>query len=504
MINQNHHHDIRNAPWLERKTLLRSARKVFVARWKPFLFIFLLTFVSCCVATALTKRTWQTSATLLLKKERISSPITPEQTFITGLPDRNLSEEDLNSEVELLKSHSLLEQLIRKLNLDKETPAKSENGLLVRISKLLGEEKPSLRAEALTELKKSLTVEAVKKSNVIRVGYQGTDPEVAAGVVNTLCVLYQQHHFNMRQPDITKTFFTEQADSMRAKVLDAETALRKISPLPDNRILTQHLESKLRQLNDYEAELHNTRSSIAQNAARIDALEEQIAREPARLQSEERITHKLAPDQVRSQLFSLEIKRSELLAKYPTNHRFVLEVEKELTNARRFISELEDRPADTLTVTSLNITRQKLLENLSNENITLASLKKKEDALLNTINETRNRVNSLANQEYERRQFERDRDQAIQSYQIYAKKGEEARISEGLDRKGIMNVNVAEPAPVPLTPSRPDVRLNISIGLAMGLILGLITTYLLEYFSPTVRTEDDNMKDPLRVDLQVV
>jgi len=49
--------------------------------------------------------------------------------------------------------------------------------------------------------------------------------------------------------------------------------------------------------------------------------------------------------------------------------------------------------------------------------------------------------------------LQRDKKEAEDNYQLYAKKREEARIADELDRQKITNVSIAEAATVPQLPS---------------------------------------------------
>ena len=88
---------------------------------------------------------------------------------------------------------------------------------------------------------------------------------------------------------------------------------------------------------------------------------------------------------------------------------------------------------------------------------------------------------------YDQRRLERERELADQAYQLYAKKGEEGRISTALDKEGIINLKVVEPAQMPYQATSPNVLLNLLVGLLGGLILGLAATFTLEYFYPTAK-----------------
>ncbi len=77
------------------------------------------------------------------------------------------------------------------------------------------------------------------------------------------------------------------------------------------------------------------------------------------------------------------------------------------------------------------------------------------------------------------------------NYRLYRKKLEESRISEVLDRKGIVNVRVIESPVASSGPVKPRKLLILGIGLALGLLGGLAIALVCDYFDHSIRTVED-------------
>ena len=473
--------------WLDSENLLRSLGEVLLARKWLLLGATVLTFALTALATWMTKPVYTTSASILVKKERFDAPVTPEQMFPSGHPDTRLSEEEINSEVEILNSASLHEEVIQRLQLEKAYETRGNDSVLAALRNEAKDSKLSALALALTDFENQLYVEPIKKSTMIRITFKANDREQAAQVVNTLCEVYQERHIKLRENAGATDFFSAQATTMRHKLQEKETELKRVSPLPNAQLLNQHIEAQMRQLNEFEVAHATTRTAVAESEARIHSLERQLGEEPERLQSEQRIAHRSAPDAIRSQLFALELRRTELLSKYKPNHRMIRDLDKDLDKARRMVEQVEKAPAESSTTSTLNPLRQRLLDTLTTERSARAALQEKERALAATVAQSAAKVRDLGARGYDQRRLDRERDLADQAYQLYAKKGEESRVSTALDKQGIINVKVAEPARVPFKATSPNVPLNLVMGLIGGLILGLALTFTLEYFQPTIR-----------------
>lgn len=473
--------------WLDSENLLQAVGQVLRARKWLIVGLTLLTFTLTAIATYLMKPVYTTAASMLIQKERFDAAVTPEQIIATGQPDRHLTEEEINSEVEMLNSPSLLEDVVRRLELEKAFLPTSSSTVLAKLSKDTGDEKFVAVGRAVTQLQNNLTVEPGKKSNLIKITFKANDREQAVRVVNTLCEVYQERHIRLRQSDGSQNFFTQQAEAMRQKLSEKEEALKRLSPLPNVQLLNQQIETQMRQLNEFEVAWQSTRTAMAESEARIQSLNEQMAKEPERLQTEERISRRTAPDAIRSQLFALEMRRSELLSKYQSSHRLIRDLDKDIAKARLMVEQVEKAPAEAMVTSSLNPLRQRLIDTLTTERSNLASLQEKERLLAATIQQTKAKAQELGLRGYEQRKLDRERDLADQAYQLYAKKGEEGRISTALDKQGIINLKVVEPAQMPYRATSPNVPLNLLVGLIGGLLLGLAATFTLEYFVPTVR-----------------
>ncbi len=156
----------------------------------------------------------------------------------------------------------------------------------------------------------------------------------ANGRQDRQCEAYQQRHAQIHQSSGAKNFFAEQARAMQARLRAEEEALERLSPLPSVELLNQLTEDQLKQLNGFEAALQATRTALAEGEARIQSLTAQLEKEPERLLSEERVTPRVAPDAVRAQLLAPELRRAELLIRYPEHHRLVQDANCELAEAR--------------------------------------------------------------------------------------------------------------------------------------------------------------------------
>jgi uncharacterized protein involved in exopolysaccharide biosynthesis len=148
--------------------------------------IFLATVLTVTVVSFLIPPTYEAKSSLMVKfgREYVNRPeVGTAQPFLLSLTQ----EEVVNPEIRILTSRELIEKVLTTLKVETVYPD------LVK-SPLSG--MTPLQAAVLA-FGKNLTVEGVKKSNVIEVSFRHKDPKVAARAVNLLVDDYKEKHLQV-------------------------------------------------------------------------------------------------------------------------------------------------------------------------------------------------------------------------------------------------------------------------------------------------------------------
>ncbi len=80
---------------------------------------------------------------------------------------------------------------------------------------------------------------------------------------------------------------------------------------------------------------------------------------------------------------------------------------------------------------------------------------------------------------------------AEENFLLYSRKQEEARISEALDRRRMVNVSIADAPTLPLLPSSPNWPLNLILGTLLAFFVSIGLTLAREYMDRSFRTPDE-------------
>ena len=116
---------------LSRAPTLRDIALVCFRYRQLILLTFWCIFLGSLVYVVITPRTYQAETEILVKRERADPVVTPENNA-SPILTTGVTEEDLNSEVELLGSSDLLEKVVITCGLDR-LPAYSVVGSVLRM-----------------------------------------------------------------------------------------------------------------------------------------------------------------------------------------------------------------------------------------------------------------------------------------------------------------------------------------------------------------------------------
>lgn len=437
--------------------------------------IILFTFLGVCVlaigAATLLPKQYRAEMMVLVKRERIDETVTSNKaTVLETRPE--LTEEQVQSEVELIRSRDLLERVVKESGLTTETQASVP------------------LARAVRNLQAKLYVEPVKKTNLIGIAYQGRDPVQAAHVLNVLGDLYLQKHLDVHRLPGTFDFFQKQTQRYRDELASEENRL--ISFDRSAEVVSPDLQKEItvRKQSEFESELRRTRAETSETSKRIQSLESQLASTSPRTVTQERISdNPTLLQQLKSTLLTLELKRTELLSKFAPGYVPVREVEKQIEQTRAAIETAERAPLHEQS-TDNDPTYTWLREELAKNQTQLIALQARSQALAPLVDSYKTETRSLNEKSVTQQDLVRSVKIAEENYLLYSQKEEESRIADALDRNRIVNVAVAEAATVPALPVRSS-RFILLVGMLFAVCSSLAAGFIADFLDPSFRTPQE-------------
>jgi uncharacterized protein involved in exopolysaccharide biosynthesis len=390
-----------------------------------------------------------------------------------------VTEEELNSEVELLQGDDVLRKVVVACGLQRHKSF---------LTSWLGvQDEQKQIANASFRLRKDLQIQPIKKSNLIVVTYTSPDPGLAARVLTALADVYIAKNVAVHHRPGQVEFFDQETERYRKQLSDVEAQLRAFSD-KDNAVAPQLARDiTLQKLNEFEASLQQSKAELAFTKRRIQALESQAGTTPQRLITQARQADDAQVLQgFKATLMSLELKRTELLTKYQPTYPLVLEVDRQIADTRSSIATAESKPVRDET-TDRNPTYAWINEELAKTKAEHSGLHARVAATEAIVSQYKQKTQELEQEGITQQNLLRTLKTSEENYLLYQRKREEARMTDALDRMRILNVVVAEQPIVPALPSNSPWP-AVAMGLFLASMVSLGLTFTLEHLDPSFRT----------------
>jgi uncharacterized protein involved in exopolysaccharide biosynthesis len=460
----------------ELATVLFRQRKLFVG-------VAGLVFV-LAVVYAFAGATYRAHVRVLVRRGRADPPVAAQENAPPDFSRVEVTEEELNSEVELLKDDDVLRRVVEA------------NDLAAHdwLRWLRPHEEQAARVErAAKKLASKLEVEPIKKTNLIAVSYGAPDPRLAAHVLQSLASIYLEKHMEVHRPGGQLHFFDQQTGESRRQLEEAQGKLLDFTKSHDVVVAAQQRDLVLQRLNDVEASYRQTQVEMADTAYRVHELSAQLAKLPERSTTQVRTADN--PELLRAlkaSLLDLELKKTQLLTKYEPSHRLVQEVEEQIVQAKNAIGAEKSSPVrDETTDQDANYEWAKA--ELQKAQVEVKGLEARAATTSAHLTGYRALARQLGEDAITQDDLTSSEKAAEENYLLYVKKREEARMGDALDEGGIVNVAIAEQPIVPALPVWPA-GVVMLVGFAGALTTGVGAAFAADYLDPALRTPEEVLR----------
>jgi len=497
---------------------------VIVRRRKIFMLAFAIVFFGVAFVTFTTKPVYEASATLNIKDDKAKSGVLGELSL---LAENN----PIDAEIEIIKSRTNAEQVVKQLHLDWQVSEPSDGFFLKVLEFTAPDRKTGCRIELigkdsyqvydsdnniigsskagrlmqgkggvsllLTDLRGNVgdncrlnlipfnsrvenlgraikAVEVGKKTNVVRISYADTDPVRARDVVNSLVQAYLDKTiaFKTQEASSTVDFVEEQLKGVRQDLDRAETDLQKYKSSSGMVKLDTEAEELIKKFSETEKERAGINLQKKQVEFALTSLKETArkgtAYSPAAMLADPLVSG------MASKLADLEVQKRALLNEYTKDHPLV-------KGQQGQINELLRKIQATYETSLRNLARQEgdVARQLATYESTLKNLPVAERDLAKMMRVAK--VNA-------------------DIFTFLLQKHEEARIAKA---STISNINIVDPAITPEKPVKPKKLKNLVLGLILGCMLGSGLVFFQEYLDDTIK-DAEQAKRAIRLPLLAI
>lgn len=452
-------------------------------RRRALILTFACVFVGLILIALLMGPVYASHMEILVNRERQDPLVTPEATtqLITNNASSPVTDDEINSEVELLLSRDVLEQVVTENKLDQP------NGFSIGDLLHPNESKAERTARAVKKLAKQLKIKPVAKTDLIDVQYNSSSPQLAHAVLQSLGDAYIRKHVSVHRPSGSYQFFTNETQRYHDELEKAEAKLRDFSKDTDTAAPDVQRTDLALTLATSIGGLHAAQQAVAADEERIRSDRQQLSTTSERLPTlrSTAAADKLL-DNLNTALLAAQAKRTMLAMKYDANYPLVKEADQEVAQAKAAIADAEKTRYVTET-TDHDPTYELIREDLAKAQADEAAQRATVAATRQSIAQIQAQMVSLDRAALTQKDLTRDAQADETNYLLYLSKREQERTADALDLKRIANVAIAVPPAIPVLPifSWPMILL---IAFGAGLVISLGTAYGLDYLDSSFHT----------------
>ncbi len=487
---------------------------ILIRRRHIILLSFSIVFIFTAIKTMITKPVYESVATLQLEERTRESELLSELVIMSRW-------NPVNTEMEILKSRTVAEEVVREMGLDREIINENKN-LTLNIDNfstdsinaervftikftdnygsftVLDSETPDLgkgvvgkpftskplsfnitstnakkgdsfkiRAKAFNKIVKNI-ISSIKvkdvgeQTNIMEVSFRYNSAEKAKTILNKIIEVYLKKNIERKSQDVSQTleFISTQLESVREELEKSEIAL--------DRYKTEHgyveLSASTTNLIDKLSEFEKARTELSIKKKQIEPLYNTLKDSNGSanfilptITTEDPIVSEMVKN-----LAQLEVQRRALLDEYTEQHPQVITI-----------------------TTQINELKKKILDTLEN---TLDAINKQEKSLTSIINRYENNLKEIPQAERELAGLLRSARVNEEIYTFLLKKHEEAKISKAAT---VSNVRVIDPPSLPEFPIEPKKKRNLMIGLLVGILFGITLGFIAEFLDDSIKSVEE-------------
>lgn len=439
-------------------------------RWLPASVVFGSIFALTAISLLFQKPVYEAQGKLLFKKTSPTPLLTgvgKERGELNALQDQNTP---VDTEAEVIRSIPIIKKTITRLEL------KDKRGVALKPEQFL----------------KKFNVSDVKKTDVLLVTYQDTNPKQAAEVVNTQMAVYLENNLlaNRAEAVAAREFVQKQLPTAEASLRGAESELRRFKENNKVVALDEEAKSAVEVIADLQRQVATTQTGLADAQAQSELLKKQLGEGLEQSKAVTSISQSPAVQDVLKEVQQVEsqlaVERKRFQEGFPTivalkNKKAALD---RLLKARVKQVFGADSTSSNLQNSGFD---QKLTEDFVRSEARRLGLSSQMAALSKVQDAYTQRLNVLPKLEQKQRSLERQLQASQATYLLLLQKFQEIRIAEN---QNVGNARVIAAAITPEDPVAPRKALYLVTGILLGSMLALATALILEATDKSIKTVD--------------
>jgi uncharacterized protein involved in exopolysaccharide biosynthesis len=476
--------------------------------WKLVLIVFVFGIVGTYATLQLFfTNQYETKTKLLVKVGRENAEM--PSTVINGqVLNQGVRIADINSEVELLSSRSLVEHVVDDMGPDAFSSVlprpKSIFGypkygvksvarwgkkqfqeflILASIKKRL-----SPREKAIVGVSESVSAEPMKESDVLLLKVRLPSPDLSSEVSRRLLHYYMDERAVARRVSSGPGLFEQELAAQRARLHSLSDQREQVRRNWRLTSADQQRGLLLQELTTFHQEMTTNAAEIAQQKQQQTVMTARLQAVPEMLPKEKVDSRNPALQSIKERLTNLQIERARLSNSYQPDSETMKRTTKEIAELQGSLDGESPTVAMTSTV-EMNPVLKEFKAGVELASVRIAGLTRRNEDLKAASARIRADLDRVNRGGDAFETLDREYRVAESSFVQYSKKQEDAQISRALDQKGLPNVVVMGAPETPFEPIYPRQMFILGFAIPVSLLLGIALAALRESFDDRVLDE---------------
>lgn len=447
---------------------------VFSRRWLPGLAVFVPIILLTSIAASIRQPLFEAQGKLLFQKNNTLSSLTGVGTDIGRLEalTRNTESSPLNTEAEVIRSVSIVNKTISRLNLT------DDKGEPLTFDKFISR----------------LTVKNVPGSDVLQIAYQDHNPETAAAVVNMLMNVYLEHYESLYKAEVSaaRRFLEKQLPIAERIVRQAEANLAAFRENNNVVSLQDEKSESVKEITQIQSKTADIKNQIANVTSQAQEIRKQLQMNSKEAVTQSSLSQSAGVQDTIQQIQQTEVQLVEKRAVFNDNHPQVVQLQNKLAALKQLLQGRAQQVAGGSPITTnsnlqIGQTKQQLTSRLVELESTRQGLVSELASASNYENNYKQRLTKIPRLEQQERQLEGKVRASQSTYSLLLQKLQESRIAEN---QTVGNASKISEAIIPRSPVSSALVYYLSGGL-IGSLLALATMYILDVRDKTIKTFDE-------------
>ncbi len=456
-------------------------------RWDLIVYLNLAILGTILVGSWLWPPSYRASSSIVILGRTYADLLTPAKGTGPSTLIMNPKEE-INSEIEIIRSRPVLERVVRDLHLDKprKIPEEGVAGAIRSVARVtyracrwvltttgvIRKYTPSQTFEAAVDrLWKRLVVKPAIDSQIIWITYDDRDPEMAAKVVNRVTEEYQKQHLAININRAESSFYGEQIEKVQSDLRGLQEQLLHLKEKNGIVSFSEQSRAILKKLETLDSSKTNVQKEIIRIRSKVEKIQDLRQVKPKLLIPLPELAQEQQLADLENKLVNLNFQIKTVLQRFTSESRQYETIREQIAHLRWQI-------------------RDHVSTLLARELAKLRELQAEEQAIDQIIKDMKGEMEQLPVAEMNLGNLERDIDTKQAILSVMLKKYQDSLLAQNTDQR-LENAKILSLAAVPLKPAFPILWLNLALGLVFSLVVSLSLVFFLEYWDDSLKMPED-------------